>query len=317
MEKIKERTNKYEISVRPKNNKYYEARISLNFGGDCKTRIHKGGKTIENAVLNLLNEYLNFIDSSFKNGLIYTKIDDIVIQKLIKSINVFGITKSDITQKTLEIVNKINYINLCILNNISLQSNVIPLKISSQPHLLAFPMPKTTTIQSPDNIIQNVPIEKCMIQELANEWIKYRLSLCQKTKDNPKPLSQNTVDNNFRRLYDDILPYFKMKKILYLSQITVDIVEGLLKNIDCQNSKHKSYIVLNMLFKYAIKHNKAISNVMEKVEKPPEKIVTGEEDNDENYIEPDKQDFWLDLFEKENTDMSLIFETMLLTRITS
>ena len=51
---------------------------------------------------------------------------------------------------------------------------------------------------------------------------------------------------------------------------------------------------------------------MEKIEKPPEKIVTGEE-NDNNYIEPEEQEKWLNFFEKENTDMSLLFETMLLT----
>ena len=56
---------------------------------------------------------------------------------------------------------------------------------------------------------------------------------------------------------------------------------------------------------------------MEKVEKPPEKIITGEEDDDNNYIEPERQNIWLNLFEKENTDMTLLFETMLLTRITS
>lgn len=315
MEKNKDRTNKYEISVRYKNDKYLEARISLNFGGDCKTRINKGGKNVENAVLNLLNEYLNFVDTSFKNSLICTKIDDIVTQRLIKSINDLGITMSEITQKALEIVNRINYINSCILNNISLQSNIIPFQ--NQPHLLSSPMPNTPTIPNQDNTIQNVQTEKCIIEELSNEWIKYRLSLCKKTTDNPKPMSQTTVDNNFNRLYDDILPYLKKKKILYLSQITVDIVEGLFKSLNCQNSKHKSYVVLNMLFKYAIKHNKATVNIMEKVEKPPEKIVTGEEEDDDNYIEPDKQDIWLDFFEKENTDMSLLFETMLLTRSSS
>lgn len=141
--------------------------------------------------------------------------------------------------------------------------------------------------------------------------------MCKKTQDNPKPLSQNTVDNNFVRLRDDILPYFKKHKILYLSQITQEVVDNLLKSITCQNSKHKTYIILNMLFKYAIKHNKATENIMKKVDKPPEQIKTGEEENDENYIEPERQEIWLNLFEKENTDMSLLFETMLLTRTTS
>lgn len=320
MEKEKERTKKYEISIRSKilkGKEYIEARISLNFGIDCKRRLAKGGKTDEEAILNLLDEYLNFIDTSYKNGLIHAKIDDIVSQRLVKSLNDLNMISAGITQKALEIVNRVNYINSCILNTIVPPSNVIPLTNPNtfQATLPAFLNNYAThhNKQNEVNTIINTKIEKCIIEDLACEWHKYRLSLCKKTPDNPKPLSQTTVDTNFRRLRDDILPYFKKHKILYLSQVTDTIVDNLLKSITSQNSKHKSYVVLNMLFKYAIKHNKATINIMEKVEKPPEKIITGEEDNVENYIETDRQNIWLNLFEKENTDMSLLFETMLLT----
>ena len=318
MEKIKQRTNKYEISIRPKGEKYFEARISLNFGQNCKTRLQCGGKTEELVVLNLLIQYMNFLDSSFKNGLIQTKIDDIVTQRLLKSINDNGLIMAEITQKALEIINKINYINSSILNTINIESNILPIhnqiKTSPTLSLYANNSAMSNTLSIKEQTIQNTKIEKCIIEDLANEWHRYRLSLCLKTPDNPRPLSQTTVDNNFKNLRDDIFPYLKKHQILYLSQITDKVADNLLKSIKCQNSKHKAYIVLNMLFKYAIKHNKATINVMEKVEKPPEKIVTGEEEIDENYIEPDRQEYWVGLFEKENTDMSLLFETMLLTR---
>lgn len=316
MEKVKERTSKYEISIRQKNNKYYEARISLNFGNNCRNRLQKGGTTREIAAFNLLLEFLSYIDISFSNGLITTKIDDVVSQRLFKSINELGIaTIPEITQKAYEIVNKINYINSCILNTINLPSNVVPFynPISIPPTTSGINTDIMPNTYNSNCTVQNQQPNRCIIEDLANEWIKYRLSLCIKTIDNPKPLSQNTVDNNFNRLSNDILPYFKENKILYLSQVTEDCIRDLIKSINCQNSKHKSYIVLNLLFKYAIKHNKATYNPVERVEKPPEKIVTGEEDDDDNYIEPDSQDLWLDLFEKENTDMSLLFETMLLT----
>ena len=59
-------------------------------------------------------------------------------------------------------------------------------------------------------------------------------------------------------------------------------------------------------------NNKTKFNPLEKVEKPPEKIETGEEQEDDNFIEPDRRDIWLDKFELENTDMSLLWEVMLL-----
>ena len=81
-----------------------------------------------------------------------------------------------------------------------------------------------------------------------------------------------------------------------------------------------------MLFKYAIKNNKATMNPLEKVDKPPEKITTGEikDDEDENYIDTNRRDIWLDTFEEEtkaqekkiiHTDMSILFEVMLLTGV--
>ena len=45
MEKLKERCNKYEISLRYKSNGYYEARTSFNLGGGNSNRIQKVVKT--------------------------------------------------------------------------------------------------------------------------------------------------------------------------------------------------------------------------------------------------------------------------------
>ena len=61
MEKIKERTGQYEVSVRNTNNGYYEARISAKIGGGQSTRLQKGGKTVELAVLSLLIALENYI----------------------------------------------------------------------------------------------------------------------------------------------------------------------------------------------------------------------------------------------------------------
>lgn len=63
MEKIKERTEQYSVSVRVTNNGYFEARISIKIGGGRSPRIQKGGRTEELAVLNLLTALENHIDT--------------------------------------------------------------------------------------------------------------------------------------------------------------------------------------------------------------------------------------------------------------
>ncbi len=335
MEKIKERTEQYAVSVRVTSNGYYEARVSCKLGGVSRSeRLQKGGKSQELAVLSLLIALDSHIDICYKSGIITTKIDESISQRLVKSINDLGIVTPEITARTLAIVNKINTINANILNTIP--TNIIPFYNPQSVIPNTFAAAPTIVTPAPALVANNVnsnlvtaPTTKekqeiCIIEDIANEWHNYRLSLCKKTEDNPKPLSQTTVDNNYKRLNDDILPFFKANKILYLSQVTEDIVKSLLKSIKCQNSKHKAYITLNMLFKYAIKNNKSTINPLEKVAKPPEKIDTGNEEDDDNYIEPDRQDIWLDKFELEyeemklqdkKSDMCILFETMLLTGI--
>lgn len=302
--------------MRITSNGYYEARVSFKLGGVSRSpRLQKGGKSQELAVLNLLVALDSYIDTCYKSGIITTKIDDSIPQRLIKSINDLGIVTPEITARTLAIVNKINTINANILNTIP--TNIIPFynPQSIIPNAVA-PAPALVANNVSNNLVVAPAIQErqeiCIIEDLVNEWHLYRLSLCKKTEDNPKKLCQTTVDNNFGRLQDDILPFFKANKILYLSQVTEDIVKSLLKSIKCQNSKHKAYTILNMIFKYAIMNNKTKFNPLEKVEKPPEKIETGEEQEDDNFIEPDRRDIWLDKFELENTDMSLLWEVMLL-----
>ena len=316
MEKIKERTGQYEVSVRNTNNGYYEARISAKIGGGQSTRLQKGGKTIELAVLSLLIALENYILNCSNNGIITAKIDNCVSQKLVSSINNLGIVTPEITAKTLAIVNLINTINANILNTIVVptSNNIIPfnnkqtsISVAERTDLIENNFSLGTTSKKKQ--------EHCIIEDLAIEWLKYRKSLCEKSEDNPKPLSPKTIDTNQYRLINDILPFFKKNKILYLSQVTEDCVKALLKSIKSQHSKNKCYIVLNMLFKYAIENNKATYNPVEKVKKPPEKIETGNEYDEDDYIEPDEQDMWQDIFEQDNTDMAILFETMLLTGI--
>lgn len=335
MEKVKNKTKKYEVSIILKNNGYYLARISFKIGGGPSPRFEKSGTTKEFALLSLLDCLIEYIDTSFNSNLITFKIDDIVSKRLIGSISSLEMSTPEIMEKALLIVHKINYINSCILNDISLQNNVIPFCNQSSfyntPNINVMPFQNTIANLTPLANINNNKVEQSqqiIIEDLALEWLKYRKSLCKKTIDNPNPLSRKTLDNNRNRLKKDILPFFKKNNKLYLSQLKEDCIKSLLKNIKSQNSKNKSYVVLNLLFKYAIQEKNFNYNPMNNIAKPPEKIINVGEDEDNNYIETDSQDIWLDLFEKEHIennnnpnhlhrDIALLFEIMLLTRITS
>ena len=82
-----ERTEQNTISVRIKNNKYYEARISLKIGGGKSTRFQNGGKNQEEAILKLLEKVELFIITITNSGSMTFKINANLPNLLIKSIN--------------------------------------------------------------------------------------------------------------------------------------------------------------------------------------------------------------------------------------
>lgn len=316
MEKVKEKTKKYEVSILLKANGYYLARMSLKLGGGPSQRPQSSGTTAELALSGLLDKVIQCIDTSYNQGLITFKIDDRVSQRLVQSVNNTGITSPKIMEKTLVIVNKINYINSCILDNISLQTGIVPFynQISNTNiNTSNFIKPSTQLIHKVNSNEQFYePIQQIILKDFAMEWIKYKFSLCKKTEDNPKPKSKKTIDGYYRKIFDTIIPYCENNKKIYLSQLTVEFLNDLLKSVKGLTSKRHTYIVLNMLFKYAIKTKDFKSNPMEKIDKPVQ-VRKIEEEKSSDFIDPDKQNEWLDIFEKENTDMSILFFTMLLT----
>lgn len=323
MEKIKERTEQFSVSVRVTSNGYYEARVSVKLGGVSRSpRLSKGGKSQELAVLNLLTALDCYIDTCYQSGIITTKIDESIPQRLVKSINDLGIITPEITVRTLAIVNKINTINANILNTIPTNiipfynpQSVIPNTVAAAPTIVA-PAPALVANNVSSNLV-TAPTTKekqeiCVIEDFALDFMNYRLSLCEKSEDNPKPKSINTVKQNIRLLKTKILPFFKSNKILYLNQISEKVIISLLKSLTGYHNKNDTYIVLSLLFQYANKKNKLTANPLENVDKPVK--PTKDEETEIRCIDPENQDTYLDMFEQENSDMSILFETMLLTR---
>lgn len=309
----KERAKKYEISIISKSNGYYIATISLKIGGEPAKRIENSGTTEELALSGLLNKVIAFIDTAFNNGLITCKFDDRVSQRLVDSVNKTGISTPEILHNILFIIDKINNINAHILQNISLQTNILPFHQPLNIANINTPIINknlSSNYEKPKSAIEN----KVILEDFAVEWIKYKFSLCKKTEEHPNPLSKKTIDGYYKKIVDIILPYCQSNRKLYLDEITEEFIIQLLRSVKGQTSKRHVYIILNMLFKYAIKNKKITENPLANIDKPVQVSKT-EVEKLTDYIEPDRQDIWLDYFEKENTDMSLLFETMLLTGI--
>lgn len=300
MNKVSTRTGTYEISVKEREDGFV-GRISFKLGNERNPRIESFGTTTDLSVLNLVYKMEDRLDDSFNKGLIVNKIDNCVSRKLLKSINDLEVTMPEIMEGVSSIINKINTINAQLTNTITLQNGIAPYNTSN----LVINTPMVS------NISNNKPktSDNILLEAFAKEWFKYKLSLCKKTEDNPRPLSQATVDGYHRTLFKQILPYMKKNKIVYLQQINTDIIENLLKEQNGYDNKRLTHIVLSMLFKYAVKKKNGIENLMLKIDKPKEPSKKNKKKK--TYVTTNDEEVWLDKLEEENTDISLIFLTIL------
>jgi len=309
--KVKKRAKPYEVSVDSTSKGYYEAKISFKIGGGRSPRYRKGAKTFEKSVLGLLKELSGNIDSLFKNKCITMKIDDIVQERLIESINNLKLMSvPKIAEKVLLIVNKINSINSNISDKMVLQTNGVQKHNENDTVTNNGNFKISNEIKSYE---QKNKENSCKLEEILIDWLEYKFSLCIKTDENPNPLSRKTIDDYHKTLMNKILPYFKNKKKVYLNEIDKEVIKELIKSNNGYQSKRNIYIVLSMLFDYARKKRKMTHDPLKDIDKPvkPEK----REEEKTPFIEPERQNIWLDKFEEDMTDKSILFETMLLTGI--
>lgn len=151
------------------------------------------------------------------------------------------------------------------------------------------------------------PITSKDFKTVAEEWFEYKKSLTIKTTENPKPLSPKTVAGYNKILVAIIIPYFEKNK--NISIITEQKLKDCINSVNGFRNKEITYIVLKMIFDFAREKNYIF--YLPRVKKP-QKPYTDQEESI-IFIESDRQDLWLDIFEEEDTNVSLLFETMLLT----
>lgn len=272
-------------------------------------------------MLNLLVALESYIISLSEAGLITYKIDEKIIYQLQNSINNLGINTPEIAEKTYGIINKINTINSKLTDVITVGSNVIPYfnKNANIPNLQinAIPIINTTNIDtSVAPPVAEVKEDYCLLEDFCLEWFNYELSLCEESTEHRK-LSQLTVDGYQKILDTYILEYCKNNNILYFKQLTAKVINSLLKTTDSYDNKRNIRIVCSLLMQFAIKKKliKKSENPMDDVPKPVKPVK--KEEKQISCIEPENRHLYIEALEKENTPMSILFITMLLTRNTS
>lgn len=289
MEKVSTRTGTYEISMKQREDGFV-GRISFKLGNERNPRIESFGTTTDLSVLNLVYKMEDKLDDSFNKGLIVNRIDNRVPKKLLKSINDLDVTMPEIMEGVSSIINKINTINAQLTNTITLQNGIAPY---NTPNLII----NTSMVSNTDNNKLKTS-DNILLEVFAKEWFKYKLSLCVETPDNPRPLSQKTVDGYYRPLFKQIIPYMKKNKIIYLQQITKELIEDLLKQLNGYDNKRIVHIVFSMLYQYAI-NNKDYKgeNTILKVPKPKKPPKKGKKKK--IIVKRADEEQWLDLLEKE------------------
>lgn len=268
-------------------------------------------------MLNLLVALESYIISLSEAGLITYKIDEKMIYQLQNSINNLGINTPEIAEKTYSIINKINTINSKLTDVVTLGSNVIPYfnKNVNMPYLQTNAIPIINTANVDTSIappVAEVKEDYYLLEDFCLEWFNYELSLCEESTEHRK-LSQLTVDGYHRILNTYILDYCKNNKIMYFKQLTANVINALLKTTDSYDNKRNIRIVCSLLMQFAIKNKliKKSENPMDDVPKPVKPVKR--EEKEISCIEPENQHLYIKAFEKENTPMSILFITMLLT----
>lgn len=298
----------YCISVQNKRNGF-EARITLEIIGGGKNPRFSAFSS--NSKLDTIIKILEKIKErliEYKNSNFLTKE---VSLKIYDSL-MFSIQELQLTSN-MDIMKSINNIFQILTTNnnyiVQPQNNMIEMQNSYNNYV---PNPIINNINSTEQntVAFQSNISKVVsksFKDVALEWFEYKLSLTKESIDNPKPLSPKTLHGYNDVINTQILPYFKNNK--NISLLTEKNFKDCIMSFNGYRNKETVYIVLKMILDFS--REKGYIYFIPKLKKPKKPYTDKEEGI--IFIESDRQDIWLDYFEKENTDISMLFETMLLT----
>ena len=287
----------------------YDARISLPiFKGGVNPRVTASSSVSgEEAITKLLDRIKNKLIDGIDQNVVGTNNLFFIFDNISTSIHDLGIQSNTILTHFHNIVSCIyGYLNTHII------APVTPLVKNA---VLSNNQIANTNIYVSDINNQIQPEKKLAeilsFKDVAIKWFNYKYSFTTKTEDNPKPLSRKTLQGYNKTMNLNIIPFFK--KYTNIDNISNEELQKCINNTKGSKQKESVYIVLKMIIDYA-RDNNYISSLrtLKKPKKPQKKSKLKIEGHDFVYIESNRQCYWLDCFEQEDSDIAYLFEGMLL-----
>lgn len=292
----------YRIHISPKDNGF-QARTSLNlFEAGENPRVSARGSNKEKACIKLLDnikiKLLPYIYGGYvASNKLFELFDNISI-----SIKEEGL---DTNYVMTHFYNLISYVH-SLVENVDDGSTKLISSDSKIKNSNIYVLPENKQIQN--NTLKRI---KKPFNEVAIEWFKYKYSFTKRTEENQKPLSRKTLDGYNKSIRLIINPFFENNKDI--DTLTNDDFKECINNTNGSRNKESIYIVLKMILDYARKENYlSYARTIEKPKKSLKKSVIKIEGHELVYIESSRQEHWLDCLEEKGTDVTLLFETMLL-----
>ena len=274
MENTNKIIKKYKIKVSPKGNGY-QARTTLNLGGVLKNNPRPECYSINSPkdAINKLIEKMQIILSNYTT----------------KKIKLIEIEEPNIVYYTLE------------------ETNEKPAIMFKEPVISEKDIKKrnTTTLISNNYIANDNNIYS--VKEVGVIWFNFLLERTRKNPDEDDYLSPKTAESYIYTLKNIILPHFS--KIENIQDVEEENIIELLNKINGKTQRKDTLTIIKLFFSFSKKHKYIKYNIAAEIKLPRKKKQL----NEIGFIEENNREKWISCMLNENSDISLLYLTILLT----
>lgn len=276
MEKIDKKNKQYKIKVSPKDNGY-QARTTLDLGGVLKSNPRPECYSINSPkeAITKLVEKMQIILSNYTT----------------KRVKLVGIEEPNIVYYILE------------------ETNERPTITFKKPVLVE--KQSTETKKCTNSIISNEYIANedkfYSVKDVGVIWFN---SILNRTKKNPEEddyLSNKTAESYIYNLKNIIIPYFE--DVENIQDVQEDDITALLNTINGKTQRKDVLTILKLFFSFAKKNKYVKYNVTLEIKLPRKRKTLDEIE----FIEEEDREKWISCLLEENSNISLLFLSMLLT----
>lgn len=277
MEKTNQNNKKYSIKVSPKDNGY-QARTTLDLGGVVNKNPRPECYSINSPkeAITKLVEKMQIILSNYTT----------------KRVKLVGIEEPNIVYYILEETNE--------RPTITYKEPVLVEKEDNKPKSKN----NTTTISS--DYVAN-PNKIYSVREVGFIWFNFIMARTKKKPDEDDYLSNKTAESYIYTLKNIIIPYFE--KVENIKDIEEDDILALLETINGKTQRKDVLTIVKLFFSFSKKYKYIKYNITLEIKLPRKRRQLDEIE----FIEEEDREKWISCLLEENSDVSLLYLSMLLS----